>query len=91
MSNAKELAASMVTAMKEYVSRVLAPHDSRITALEKRPSMSYRGIWAEGEQNLPGDVCTHNGSMWHCWTPTKDRPGTSDAWQLCVKRGRDSR
>ena len=63
--------------------------ETRLKALEERPSMSYRGGWAEGEENLPGDVCTHGGSMWYCWEATRDRPGTSDAWQLCVKHGRD--
>ncbi len=54
-------------------------------ALEARPSMSYQGVWATGGENRPGDVCTHDGSMWHCWTATKSRPATSDAWQMMAK------
>ncbi len=120
MSSIKEQGEAMVTAVKGYVSRPLAPLatrtaaletrlgammmlrgggsganvealEQRIAKLEARPQMSYRGVWTEGEENRPGDVATHAGSMWYCWAATKDRPGTSDAWQLCVKRGRDQR
>jgi hypothetical protein len=89
--------AEIIGALKTRVSAVearlgdTAALQARIAALEKRPGMSYRGVWAAGEGSQPGDVCTHDGSMWYCWAATKDRPGTSDAWQLCVKRGRDLR
>jgi hypothetical protein len=86
-------ALSMLLGKGEAAGKIgaLEAFETRIKALEARPSMSYRGVWEEGERNLPGDVCTHDGSMWHCWRATKDRPGTSDAWQLCVKHGRDAR
>lgn len=51
----------------------------------------YRGIWREGEFDH-GDICTWAGSVWHCEQTTTDKPdGTSRAWVLMVKRGRDGR
>ena len=66
--------------------------DSRIAQLEWRPILSYRGIWREDDDHRVGDFCTHDGSMWYWWqNHTKDRPGTSTAWQLVVKRGKDGK
>lgn len=54
------------------------------------PVMIYRGIYQEGEFE-PGDTVTWGGSLWHCGAPTTDKPGTSAAWKLCVKHGRDGK
>ena len=52
--------------------------------------MQYRGIWRGEDDHRIGDCVTFEGSIWYCWqNKTKDRPGTSDAWQLAVKRGKD--
>ena len=63
----------------------------RVKSLEARPEMSYRGVWHLNEDYRLGDFVTHNGSIFHCWTPTKDRPGESNAWQLAVKKGADGK
>jgi hypothetical protein len=65
--------------------------EARLKALEERPQMHYAGVWKEGFEHKPGELCTHDGSMWYCWRPTTSRPGTDEAWQLCVKHGRDRR
>lgn len=54
------------------------------------PTMIYRAIWAEGPYEK-GDVVTWAGSAWHCNEATTDKPGTSGAWRLMVKSGRDGK
>lgn len=54
------------------------------------PMMVYCGVWKEGEHDQ-GDVVTLAGSAWHCQEKTQDRPGTSTAWKLMVKSGRDGK
>lgn len=56
----------------------------------KMAAMLYRGVWREG-QHCSGDVVTWAGSAWHCQQDTTDKPGTSSAWRLMVKSGRDGR
>lgn len=56
-------------------------------------AMIYRGIWREPPADQPyrkGDVVTWNGSAWHAWEDTSEKPGTSKAWQQAVKKGRDA-
>jgi hypothetical protein len=64
---------------------------ARIAALEKiLKQRRYVGVWAVGKYH-EGNLVTHDGSMWHCNRETDSKPGQSDAWTLCVKRGRDGR
>ena len=55
------------------------------------PVMIDRGVYSDGEKYLHCDVVTHNGSMFIAQRDTTDRPETSDAWRLAVKRGRDGK
>jgi hypothetical protein len=56
------------------------------------PVMIYRGVYREGEQYEQGDVCTWGGSLWHCDTQTKDKPGGEQkCWTLAAKKGRDGK
>jgi hypothetical protein len=68
----------------------LAPLQKRIEELENRP-FKFVGVWTQGMELVPGNVCSYAGSMWHCNEVTKDKPGTSAAFSLCVKRGRDGK
>jgi hypothetical protein len=71
--------------------RVKALVDDRVKALEERPMLRYLGVWNESITYEPGNVATHDGSMFHCNTRNKGvRPGDGSVWQLSVKRGRDS-
>jgi len=54
------------------------------------PVMVYKGIWKEGSYKQ-GSTVTTGGSLWHCNKDTTDKPGTSEAWQLCAKKGTDGR
>lgn len=70
----------------------LAALEARIAALEQRPpQLTYTGIWDGSIEYSPGQVVTHSGSMFYCWALTRSKPGESNSWQLCVKRGRDAR
>ena len=88
-----------VSAIMKAVGRTLSPHLGRITELEKRISelenrreLSYQGTWKPDTRALPGQFFTRNGSVWHCKGLTTSAPGTDpQAWQLAVKKGRDSR
>lgn len=49
-----------------------------------------RGVWREGAFQK-GDSVTWGGSAWIAQRDTSDKPETSDAWRLSVKRGRDGK
>jgi hypothetical protein len=70
-------------------STVMSDNKVRAT-LFSIPAQIYRGVWKEGEF-VRGDTVTLSGSTWHCNRETTDRPGTSDAWTLSVKKGTDGR
>jgi len=48
-----------------------------------------RGVWKEGGAYQKGDGTSWAGSFWIAQRDTTDKPQTSDAWRLAVKRGRD--
>ncbi len=54
------------------------------------PVLIDRGVWREAEYKR-GDVTSWGGSAWIAQRDTSDKPETSDAWRLAVKRGRDGR
>ena len=51
----------------------------------------YRDVFAEGASYDAGDMVTWGGSVWIAKETTTDKPGTTKAWQLAVKRGRDGK
>lgn len=65
--------------------------EARIAALEARPQLAYRGIWDPRETYQKSEIVTDHGSMFFCRCETKERPGVSSDWQLCVKRGADGK
>lgn len=54
------------------------------------PAVLDRGVWREG-QYQKGDGATWGGSFFIAQRDTSDKPETSDAWRLSVKRGRDGK
>lgn len=54
------------------------------------PVVVYRGVFKDGDEYDRGDMVTWGGSLWHCDTPTKDKPGT-ESWTLAAKKGRDGK
>ena len=56
------------------------------------PVVLDRGVWDEQRAYDCGDAVTCEGAVWIAQAPSsKMRPGTTDAWRLAVKRGRDGR
>jgi hypothetical protein len=73
------------------VKSVMTCGESHIAKIEL-PAMEYKGVWRESEgEYRKGHTVTQSGSLWHCNRPTTDKPGTSDAWTLCAKAGRDGK
>jgi integrin beta 3 len=54
------------------------------------PTVIDRGVWKEGAFKR-GDGVTWGGSFWIAQEDTTDKPETSKAWRLAIKRGRDGR
>jgi hypothetical protein len=75
----------------EALMRRIADYETRLKALENKPSLQYRGVWQEGGEYKDGDFATLQGSVWAARTRTRERPGTSDDWALAVKRGADGK
>jgi hypothetical protein len=65
--------------------RVIAAEiDKRIKG--KGVGLRYRGVWQASDEYALGDFATLQGALWHCCSDsTRERPGTSSAWQLAVK------
>lgn len=57
----------------------------------KLPIPLDRGQFKSGADYVRGDTTTYGGSLWIAQKSTGDRPGTSDAWRLAVKCGRDGK
>ena len=67
----------------------LAKLVQQIERRESSRAMAYRGIWDSSVTDYAeGDYVTHAGGLWHANQATRAKPGTSDDWQLAVKRGR---
>jgi hypothetical protein len=47
----------------------------------------YCGVYERERGYLPGDQVTHAGGLWHCYAPTRSKPGDGEGWTLQVKRG----
>ena len=55
------------------------------------PILLDRGVFKSDSAYTRGDVVSFGGSLWIAQRDTKDKPETSDAWRLSVKRGRDGK
>jgi len=64
---------------------------TRITELEARPTPEHVGKWQEGTLYKAQQMTQHDGSCWFALRMTDSKPGTSDAWRLVAKGGRDAR
>ena len=77
--------------VQQRIDKATAPLKERIDALDRViAERRYVGVWAVGKYHA-GNMVTHDGSVWHCDRETDSKPGQSDAWTLCVKRGRDGK
>lgn len=55
------------------------------------PVVIDKGVFKDGTEYEAADGVTFGGSYWIARSATKDKPGTSDAWRLAVKKGRDGK
>lgn len=61
---------------------------AEFTRRVKTATPIYQGVWKDGDY-LKGDCVTWAGSSFIAQRDTSDKPETSDAWRLSVKRGRN--
>lgn len=78
--------------MRPLVDR-LATLQQKVTDLEERPTISYEQTFSAERLYKPGNLATHQGSLWHANVATRGvTPGAGNtAWTLIVKRGRDGK
>ncbi len=71
---------------------VAAQLTSGITTIAKFqiPMVLDKGVWRPGDYDQ-GDHVSWDGSGWIAQQATTDKPGTSEAWRLSTKRGRDGK
>jgi integrin beta 3 len=55
------------------------------------PVLIDKGVYRAESAYEAGDCVTWGGSLWIAQRATSEKPETSDAWRLAVKRGRDGR
>lgn len=55
------------------------------------PALLDQGVWREGSAYSKGDCVSFGGSLFIAQEDTSDKPETSKAWRLAVKRGRDGK
>jgi hypothetical protein len=58
---------------------------------EPAPFCIDRGVYKAEAEYSKGDGVTWGGSFWIAQRTTSDKPETSDAWRLAVKKGRDGK
>lgn len=70
-----------------------APLEKRIAELEKAvEARTWKGVWDHETDYVQHNLVTEGGSVWVATRDSKGAPpGHSDAWKLCVKKGRDAR
>lgn len=57
----------------------------------KLPIVLDAGVWREGKGYEAGDGVTWGGNYWIARRDTTDKPETSDAWRLSVKKGQNAK
>jgi hypothetical protein len=73
-----ELAAivnGLVPGIREQLTGDLAALADRITALEAKPSVRFRGVWRPDKTYTKGDAAVRSGSLWICNRDTADTAG----------------
>jgi hypothetical protein len=92
MVDVSALAKVVGTILREQLDPMRARLDALEDVVRNAKSLQYRGVHEAGTAYDAGDTVTYGGSLWHCNSLTKDRPGEGNpAWTLAVKRGRDGK
>jgi hypothetical protein len=53
--------------------------------------LTYKGTWTAAEIYEPGDVCTRNGSLWHCTAKHASASFEHRYFRLMAKSGEERR
>ncbi len=62
--------------------------DARLKALEERPTLAYRGVFASNVLYREGSLVSRQGGLWLAEHETRSQPGNGDSsWRLIVKSG----
>jgi hypothetical protein len=91
MSSANEsLMRAVGAVMRDHLGRIgerLRGIDARLDAMQANLADAWVGTHKDGNSYKRGQLVTHSGGLWLALRDTSDRPGTSDALKLIVKRG----
>ena len=75
----------------DVVVEALAQRDAKIKSLQDElAARTYASVWQPGPYKRHNTV-TYKGSLRICLADTHSAPGTSESWQLAVRKGRDGR
>ena len=84
-----DLAATTKVFVAEKITEATAPLEARLAELEAR---EYLGVWSSDKNYRKGAMVTYDGSLWIARIDSHAvRPGTSQAWQMAVRKGSDGR
>jgi hypothetical protein len=79
---------ALVKGVRDRFDGKIADLESRVAALEARPSVKYCGTHVEGTLYREASLTTRQGSLWVATADSTSTPGTpGSAWRLIVKRG----
>jgi hypothetical protein len=77
-----------LTVVCEAQQATIATLQTKLLALEAKPSVTFKGVWRAETAYTPGDAAIRHGSLWICTADTQGEPGKDfGAWTLAVKRG----
>ena len=77
---------------RSFVAKQQMSDGTVVSSAFSMPVAIYRGVYEDAGQYDKGDLVTYGGSVWHCDTPGKGKPGDPDSgWTLAVKKGRDGK
>jgi hypothetical protein len=79
--------------IRHAIAAAVAPVVQRLDALEaKQAAWRYCGVWQRDEKYVIGNSVTENGSVWIAKRDSQgQRPGTTDHFQLAVRKGADGK
>jgi hypothetical protein len=76
-----QLLGDVFAGLKKDILKKLEP---RIAKLEER-QVRFCGVHQIGASYEPGSLVTKAGGLWHASKATRESPGQSSDWSLCVK------
>lgn len=89
-----ELDAEIVGSFGQLRDQVLIPLGEEVRRLKsevsalKETSLTFSGVWREGQEHSLNQLCQHKGQLWLCLAVlTKEQPGSGPGWRLLGKGG----